>query len=121
MSLIGLAARQDIRLYSNADFDELSARWVDEAGTPFALAAVALQIRDRDDNVVLEASLGNALITTASPDWWADIIIPAATIAAAEWTGVGRYDLVATRSVDGRTEMLVGGYVRISLGVTRND
>lgn len=113
-------APQNIEIRTNSDLT-FSDRWLDDAGAPYILSDARFQVRKRDGELLLEASVDNGWITLDATDgWWTVYITAAELTEELEWFGVGVWDSVVVREDDGQTA-LTGGYVRIRQGVTRDE
>jgi len=117
-----VAAHKQIRIDANADF-EFWARWLRpppplDSGLPYILSDAWLQVRVSGASaVLLEATLGNNRVTLDSANGWAKIVIPKSAMTSLS-AGAALYDLVVTRSSDGRVRRLLWGDVIISTGIT---
>lgn len=113
--------RQQIQFYDNADF-AWSIRWVGPSG-PYQLSNLAMNVRNepQDAAAILAATVANGrVVLGAAPDWWATILIPMAVVRDSVWPDpVAGYDVVATRSIDGRVRRLVAGVALRQAGYTR--
>jgi hypothetical protein len=113
-----VATAQQIRIETNSDF-EMFVRWENSMGVPYELLDVRMQVRANDTGqVVVEATLGNGLITV-DDEGWIVVLVPSQTLRTITHFGSVVFDLVAQRATDGRVARLVEGSGTISKGVTQ--
>lgn len=117
-----MAATKQIRIDTNADF-EMWARWLrplppEDTGLPYALSDAWMQVRlTAKSPVLVEASVTNTRVTVNPTSGWAKIVIPKAAMSAMV-SGAALYDLIVTRTSDGRVRRLLQGQAIIDTGVT---
>lgn len=109
-----------IRIKTNSTYIA-RIRWVSDAGTPYILSDASMQVRPEvhSDTVLIDANVGNGLITLDVTDGWANIKIPPSAMANIEWFGTGVYDILVTRVDDGVELGVLEGPAIVVRGVTR--
>ena len=106
-----------LKLTDSAD-TFLSARWLDDDGNPYTITAAQLQVRlTPDDAPLLDLAVGTGI--TLAAQGWVNVVITAATIAAAGFealTDTSYWELVLTRN-DGVKMSALGGPVEWRRGI----
>jgi hypothetical protein len=101
----------NIRIEANADF-ALAVRWTED-GVVQPLSSAELTIAG-----VLEATVANGRITLDPVDGWATVFIPAAMLGALPAFAPADYDMLLTRTSDGRVKRALEGTATYSAGVS---